>query len=150
MFANIGTTYVAWGNQLRDARLSVEARTRYRRAVEWLTRCREFSTAARLGKDTSEADVLLAEAYLGLDEHERASEFASAARDAAQKAGNELDLASSLAILGTVLHRTGRQDGAKAWEDAAHRFDGLGHPARAAKLRAALEKNALAFSRLVE
>lgn len=145
-YANIGTTYVAWGNQLRDARLPTEARSRYRRAVEWLERCLEFSAAARLGEDTSEAQVVLAEAYLGLGEQDRAWTMACAARDAAEKAGNQLDLASARSLLGTVHQLKGQHREAEAcWQDAAARFERLGHPARAARIREALEKKALLF-----
>jgi hypothetical protein len=54
----------------------------------------------RLGDDTSEAQAGLAEAYLGLDEPGQAWSMAYAARDAAEKAGNQLDLASALSVLG--------------------------------------------------
>lgn len=101
-YPNIGTAYVAWGNQLRDARLPTEARNRYRRAVKWLVRCLEFSAGARLGEDASEAQAVLAEAYLGLDESGQTWSMACAARDAAEKSGNQLDLASALWVLGAV------------------------------------------------
>jgi tetratricopeptide (TPR) repeat protein len=143
-YANIGNTYLSWGNQLRDARLITEARSRYRRAVEWLARCLEFGTGARLGEDTSEAQVALAEAFLGLDERDRALEMARAGRDAAQKAGNQLDLASALSVMASVLWLKGNREEASACaEDAAARFDQLGHPARALKIRQNLEKKAL-------
>ena len=145
-YANIGNTYLSWGNQLRDARLTTEARSRYRRAVEWLARCLEFGTGARLGEDTSEAQVALAEAFLGLDERDRAWEMARAGRDAAQKAGNQLDLASALSVMASVLWLKGnREEAAACAEDAAARFDQLGHPARALKIRQNLEKKALFF-----
>lgn len=123
--------YVARGNQLRDARLPTEARRRYRRAVEWLERCLEFSAAARLGEDTSEAQVVLAEAYLGLDERDRVWTMACAARDAAEKAGNQLDLASAQLVVAAALWLKGEVGEAEAcWQDAAARFARLGHPAR--------------------
>jgi len=143
-YANTGNTYLSWGNQLRDARLTTESRSRYRRAVEWLARCLEFGAGARLGEDTSEAQVALAEAFLGLGERDRAWEMARAGRDAAQEAGNQLDLASALAVMASVLWVKGaREEASVCAEDAAARFDQLGHPARAAKIRQALEKKAL-------
>lgn len=145
-YANIGNTYLPWGNQLRDARLTAEARSRYRRAVEWLARCLEFGTGAGLGEDTSEAQVALAEAFLGLDERDRALEMARAGRDAAQKARNQLDLASAVSVMACVLWLKGNREEASACaEDAAARFDQLGHPARALKVRQNLEKKALFF-----
>ncbi len=145
-YANIGMAYVAWGNQLRDARLPTEARNRHRRAVEWLVRCLEFSASARLGEDTSEAQAVLAEAYLGLDEPGQAWSMACAARDAAEKAGNQLDLASALSVLRAVYRFKGQLREAEAcWEDAAALFERLGHAARAAKLRKGLEGKALLF-----
>ena len=79
--------------------MTTEARSRYRRAVEWLARCLEFGAGAHFGEDTSEAQVAMAEAFVGLDERDRAWEMARAARDAAQRAGNQLDLASALAVM---------------------------------------------------
>ncbi len=46
-YANIGFVYKWWGNHLRNHRFTDEARTQYRRAVEWLRRCLEFAAAAR-------------------------------------------------------------------------------------------------------
>jgi tetratricopeptide (TPR) repeat protein len=145
-YANIGTTYLAWGNQLRAARLPTEARSRYRRAVEWLERCLEFSAAARLGEDTSKAQVVLAEAYLGLDQRDRAWTMACAARDAAERAGNQLDLASAQLVVAATLWLKGKVGEAEmCWQDAAARFARLGHPARADKIRQSLEKKGLLF-----
>ncbi|HEV2055158.1 MAG TPA: hypothetical protein VGV06_08295 [Methylomirabilota bacterium] len=53
--------------------------------------------AGRLGEDTREAQAVLEEAYLGLDEPGQAWSMARAVRDAAEKAGNQLDLASARA-----------------------------------------------------
>jgi hypothetical protein len=131
--------------------LTTEARSRYRRAVEWLARCLEFGAGARLGEDTSEAQVALAEAFVGLDERGRAWEMARAARDVAQKAGNQLDLASALAVMASVLWLKGdREEAAACAEDAAARFDRLGHPARAVKIRQGLKKKALFFPSEIE
>jgi tetratricopeptide (TPR) repeat protein len=144
--ANIGTGYVAWGNQLCDARLPTEARNRYRRAVEWLVRCLEFSASARLGEDTSEAQAVLAEVYLGLDEPGQAWSMACAARDVAEKAGNQLDLASALSVLGAVYRFKGQlREAETCWEGAAVLFERLGHAAHAAKIRKGLEGKALLF-----
>lgn len=71
-YANIENTYLSWGNQMRAARLTAEARRRYRRAAGWAARCLEFGAGARLGEDTSKAPVALAAALVGLDERNRA------------------------------------------------------------------------------
>jgi hypothetical protein len=112
--------------------------------VEWLARCLEFGNGARLGEDTSEAQGALAEAFLGLGARKRAWEMARAGRDAAQKAGNQLDLASALAVMASILWLKGdREEASACAEDAAARFDQLGHPARALKIRQNLEKKPL-------
>ena len=117
MYANIGAMYLSWGSQLRDARLIAEAHTRYRRAVEWLGRCLEFGAGARLGEDTSAAQ-------------------GATAREAAQKAGNELDLASAMAVVAAALTLKGEPEAAAACaKDAAARFWRLGLPDRATKIR---------------
>lgn len=140
-YANIGNTYLSSGNQKRAARLTAEARSRYRRAVEWLARCLEFGAGACLGDDTSEAQAALAEAFLGLDERDRALGMARAGRDAAQQAGNQLDLASALSVMASLLWLKGnRREASACAEDAAARFDQLGHPARALKIRQSLKK----------
>jgi hypothetical protein len=131
--------------------LTTEARSRYRRAVEWLARCLEFGAGARLSEDTSAAQVALAEAFLGLDERHHAMEMARAGRDAAQRAGNQLDLASALAVMASVFWLKGdREEAAACAEDAAARFDQLGHPARAVKFCQHLEKKALFFPSEIE
>jgi hypothetical protein len=88
----------------------------------------------------------MAEAFVGLDERGRAWEMARAARDAAQRAGNQLDLASALAVMASLLWLKGNREEASACAvDAAARFDQVGHPARAVKIRQELEKGALVF-----
>ena len=71
--------------------------------MEWRARCLKFGAGARLGEDTSEAQGALAGAFPGLGERERAWEMVHAGLDAAQKAGNQLDLASALAVIASVL-----------------------------------------------
>lgn len=89
-----------------------------------------------LPTDTSAAQTVLTAAYLGLDDRERACGMAWAARDAAEKAGNQLDLASALSVLGTLYRLRGQLCEAEArWHDAAIRFERLGHPARSAQIR---------------
>jgi hypothetical protein len=86
----------------------------------------------------------MAEALLGLGEVARAWEMASAARAAAEKAGNQLDLAPALAALAAILGLQGDREAAAACaRDAAERFDRLGHPARAAEVLRALGRNGL-------
>ena len=81
---------------------------------------------------------------MGLDERDRAWEMAREGRDAAQKAGNQLDLASALAVMASLLWLKGdREEASACAEDAAARFDQLGHPARAVKIRQGLKKKAL-------
>lgn len=143
VYANIGTVYKRWGDHLRDHGFRTEARTRYRQAVEWLTRCTEFSASARLGQDTSEAECMLAEAYLELGDLDRAWVMAQAAREIAQKAGNQVDLAEATFTLGKLSALKGdKEDAERYLRDATTRFEQLGHMDRAADAR--LRLNALA------
>ncbi len=145
-YVNIGNTYLSRGNQLRVARLTTEARSRRRRAVDWLARPPGFRAGSRLGEDTSEAQVAPGEAFLGLGERNRAWEMARAGRDAARKAANQLDLAAAFAVMASVLWLKGdREKAAACAGDTAARFDQLGHPAHAVKIRQDLEKTALFF-----
>lgn len=69
--------------------------------------------------------------------------MARAGRDAAQKAGNQLDLASALSVRASVLWLKGnREEAAASAEDAAARFEQFGHPARALQIRKNLKKKA--------
>jgi len=89
VYANLGTTYLAWAHRFQTARLPGEAARRFQRASEWLERCIAFSAAARLGRDTSEAYVALAQACVGLGQVDRAWSAVSTARSVAAEAGNE-------------------------------------------------------------
>jgi tetratricopeptide (TPR) repeat protein len=151
IYANIGNTYLKWGNQLRDARLIAEAQSRYRRAAEWLTRALDFGAGAKLGKDSSEAEVALAEAYLGLGDLDRAWPLVCEARDAAEKTGNQLDLACALGVMAAVLWVRGdREQATTCGDDAARRFEQLGHVDRASELRERFRRKALLFPSAID
>ncbi len=140
-YANIGTTHARWGNHLRDHRIRDQALKQYRHAVEWLQRCLELSTRARLGEDTSEAQGMLAEVHLELGDLDRAWTMARVAREAAQIAGNELDLASASLILGKLHLAKGESGEARTlMEEARARFERLGHADRAKEIAARLAR----------
>jgi len=140
VYANIGTTHVRWGNHLRDHGIPGLARSHYLQAVEWLERCLQFSTSARLGEDTSEAQGVLAEAHRELGNLDQAWLMARAAQEAAQRAGNELDLASALLILGKLNASAGQVAEARALlADARRRFERLGDAGRAGEVARRLE-----------
>ena len=130
-YANIGSTHARWGNHLRDHRVTDQAQGQYRRAVEWLERCLKFSARARLGEDTSQAQGMLAEVHLELGDLDRAWAMATAAHEAAKRAGNELDLASATFILGKLHAVAGDAEQARVLlGEAKTRFEGLGRRER--------------------
>jgi tetratricopeptide (TPR) repeat protein len=147
VYANIGNTYLEWGNQLRDARLIAEAQSRCRRATEWLERAVDFGAGARLGKDSSGAEVALAEAYLGVGDLDRARPLVCEARDAAEKTSNQLDLACALGgVMAAVLSARGdREQAMMHGDDAGRCFEQLGHADRARGNPPKIQANALLF-----
>jgi len=135
VYANIGIVHKAWGDHLRGHHLPDCAKGQYRQATEWLSRCIDFAASARLGEDTSIAQAVLADVHLELGEMGRAWAMAHAAREAAERAGNHLDLAEAILMLGR-LHAAGGDRGkaVQFLQDAAARFQQLGHVGRADRI----------------
>jgi tetratricopeptide (TPR) repeat protein len=135
-YANIGSTHLREAERLAAARLGAAAQARYRNAAEWFERCVEFSARARLGNDTSDAETGLAQAYLALGQGTRAWDMANLARERAEGAGNALDLAEALFVLGRLAASRGDGEAARnLFREAAARFERIGHPARAGAIR---------------
>lgn len=135
VYANIGMVYKGWGDHLRDHHLKDQARIQYRAASEWLYRCMEFAASARLGEDTSVAQAVVADVHLELGEVDRAWAMAHAAKEAAERAGNALDLAEALLALGKLHVAAGDVGkGRRLMEDAMSRFQQVGQLERAKRI----------------
>jgi uncharacterized membrane protein YccC len=91
----------------------------------------------------------LAKVYLGLGDTDRAMAMAAAAREAAEKAGNHIDLAFALSVLGAAQRLKGLPSKAGSyWRDAVLLLERLGHQDHAAKIRKELENTGLSFPRM--
>ena len=79
---------------------------------------------------------MLAEVYVELGDFEQAWTMARAAHDTAQRAGNQLDLAEATFLLGKLHASRGDTEQAeRLLDDAATRFERLGHTDRVAEIR---------------
>src|SRR5262249_30605759 len=102
--------YKLFGDQVSiesDREYSVR---QYTRAIEWVERCNAFSEKAGIAYDTSEADILLSNLYMKIDNDEKALSYAQKAKSMALSAGNKRDIAASYEMLIKVYKNRGKND----------------------------------------
>jgi hypothetical protein len=134
-YANIGMVYKRWGDHLRDHHLKDQAHIQYRAAIEWLYRHMDFAASARLGRDRSLPQAVLADVHLELGETDRAWAMAHAARETAERAGNQLDLADAILMVGNLHVTAGEMEqGRRLLEEAMARLQQVGQIERAKKI----------------
>jgi tetratricopeptide (TPR) repeat protein len=106
VYVNLGALYHGWGDWFAERGDQLEAKRKYRLAVEWTTRCTELCREFGLGDDMAEDHAQLASLYRKLGRSDLALAHGTKAHQMALRSGSRKSLLSAMrALIGVHLER---------------------------------------------